>query len=302
MLADEHRVLLRVVMEIRLKLRGQALRLSLLSVLMVMGAASAQTTAPAKQNASQSKPAPATPRVPELEPKAIELLKASSARLAAAHALSFTAVETYESQSRQGHPLVFANRSEITVQRPDKLRVITLGDGPASEFYYDGKTMSAFAPVENLIAVADAPPTLDAALEAAYHLSGTYFPFTDLIVTDPYQDMAPELKLAYYVGQSHIVGETTTDIVAYVEGGVFIEVWLGAEDKLPRVIHAVYLNDPAQLRHNLLLSHWQIDPAVPADAFSPSKSSASATRIPFAHPLQPAGAATPPKQKPTQPQ
>jgi hypothetical protein len=184
MLADEHRVLLRVVMEIRLKLRGQALRLSLLSVLMVMGAASAQTTAPAKQNASQSKPAPATPPVPELEPKAIELLKASSARLAAAHTLSFTAVETYESQSRQGHPLVFANRSEITVQRPDKLKVITLGDGPASEFYYDGKTFTAYAPLENLIAVGDAPPTLDAALEAAYHLSGTYFPFTDLIVTD----------------------------------------------------------------------------------------------------------------------
>jgi hypothetical protein len=288
-------------MQIRLRILGSTL--PLLALFMVVGAASAQTTAPpAKKQTSQTKHTPATAPVAELEPKAIELLKASSARLAAAHTLSFTAVETYESQSRQGHPLVFANASEITVQRPDKLKVITLGDGPPSEFYYDGKTFTAFAPRENLIATADAPPTIDAALEAAYHLSGTYFPFTDLIVTDPYQDMAPELKLAYYVGQSHIVGETTTDIVAYVEGGVFIEVWLGAEDKLPRVIHAIYLNDPAQLRHNLLLSHWQIDPAVPADAFSPSKSSASATRIPFAHPLQPAGAATPPKQKPTQSQ
>ena len=171
--------------------------------------------------------------------------------------------------------------------------MITLGDGPPSEFYYNGKTMTAFAPQENLIAVADAPPTIDAALEAAYHLSGTYFPFTDLIVADPYKDMAPGLTLAYYVGQSHIVGDTTTDIVAYVENGVFIEVWLGAEDKLPRVIHAIYLDDPAQLRHNLLLSHWQLDPPVPADAFSPAKSTASAAHIPFAHPLQTAAAAEP---------
>ena len=265
---------------------------------LLVGAANAQTTAPQK-SASQTKET--TAAVPDLEPKAIELLKASSARLAAARTLSFTAMETYESQSRQGHPLVFANESEITLQRPDKLRVITPGDGPPSEFYYDGKTMTAFAPRENLIATADAPPTIDAALEAANHLSGTYFPFTDLIVADPYKDMAPELKLAYYVGQSHLVGETTTDIVAYVEGGVFIEVWIGAEDKLPRVIHAVYLTDPAQLRHNLFLSHWQIDPAVEADAFSPPKSSASAGRIPFAQPLQPAGAATPPRSKPTQP-
>ena len=162
--------------------------------------------------------------------------------------------------------------------------------------------MTAFAPRENLIAIADAPPTIDAALEAAYHLSGTYFPFTDLIVTDPYKDMAPGLKLAYYVGQSHIVGETTTDIVAYIEDGVFIQVWLDAEDKLPRLIHAVYLDDPAQLRHNLFLSHWQLDPAVPADTFSPSASTASATHIQFAHPLQPAGSASPAKGGPTQPQ
>jgi hypothetical protein len=289
-------------MDIRVTIFGEGLLMCALALLMVTVDANAQSTSPAAKSTSHSKHAPATSPVPDLEPKAMEMLKASSARLAAAHTLSFTAVETYEGQSRQGHPLVFANASEITVQRPDKLRVITLGDGPPSEFYYDGKTMTAFAPRENLIAVADAPPTIDTALEAAYHLSGTYFPFTDLIVTDPYKDMEPGLKLAYYVGQSHIVAETTTDIVAYVENGVFIQVWLGADDKLPRVIHAVYLDDPAKLRHNLLLSHWQLDPVVPANSFAPPKNAAGAARIPFAHPLQQAGSAKSPQRKPTQPQ
>jgi hypothetical protein len=290
-------------MEIRVTILRKELLLWTLALMMVSSNANAQSASPpAKKSGSHSKHTPAASPVPDLEPKAIELLKASGARLAAAHTLSFTAVETYESQSRQGHPLVFANKSEITVQRPDKLRVITLGDGPPSEFYYDGKTMTAFAPRENLIAVADAPTTIDTALEAAYHLSGTYFPFTDLIVADPYKDMEPGLKLAYYVGQSQIVGETTTDIVAYVENGVFIQVWLGADDKLPRVIHAVYLDDPAKLRHNLLLSHWQLDPAVSENSFAPSKSAAGAARIPFAHPLQPAGGAKSPQRKPTEPQ
>lgn len=290
-------------MPIRLQIFGNPVLLSALALFMMAGAANAQTTTPpANKHTAKTPHSPATPPVPALEPKVIELLKASSARLAAARTLSFTAVETYESQSRQGDPLVYANQMEVTLQRPNKLRVITLGDGPSSEFYYDGKTMTAFAPLENLIATADAPATIDATLEAAYHMSGTYFPFTDLIVTDPYRDMAPDLKLAYYVGQSHIVGETTTDIVAYVEGGVFIQVWFGADDKLPRAIHAVYLNDPAHLRHNLLLSHWQLDPVVPDNSFAPSKNTASAGHIPFAHPLQPAAAANPSKQKPTQPQ
>jgi hypothetical protein len=99
--------------------------------------------------------------------------------------MAFTALESFESPSRQGHPIVYTTKSELTLQRPAKLRVIICGDGPASEFYYDGKAMKAFAPVENL-AVAEAPPTIDAALEAAYHAAGIYFPFTDFIVADTY--------------------------------------------------------------------------------------------------------------------
>ena len=96
---------------------------------------------------------------------------------------------TYESPSRLGTPLAYTKKSEVTLKRPDKLRVVTSADGPASEFYYDGKAMVAFAPAENLIAVAEAPPTIDAALKAAYDSAAIYFPFTDLIVADPYKDM-----------------------------------------------------------------------------------------------------------------
>jgi hypothetical protein len=254
----------------------------LLTLSILAGMASAQSASQPKKKPVQHS-TPAADTRPALEPKAIEILKASSERLAAAHTVAFTALETYESPSRQGHPLVFVNKSEVTLQRPDKLRVIMPGDGPASEFYYNGKTMTAFAPAENLIAVADAPPTIDAAMEAAYRLSGTYFPFDDLIVADPYKDMAEGLKLAYYIGQSKMVGDTTTDMVAYIDNGVFIEVWIGAEDKLPRAIHAVYLDDPAQLRHNLLLSDWKLDAPVASDAFAPANA-AGAKQIPFAHP------------------
>jgi hypothetical protein len=225
----------------------------------------------------------AAPAPLELQPKAIEILKAASARLAAAHTLSFTAVETFESLSRQGAPLVYANKSEVILQRPNKLRVVLSGDGPASEFYYDGKTMTAYAPAENLLAVADAPATIDATLEAAFRSAAIYFPFTDLIVADPYGDMAHGLKHAYYIGQSKIVAGITTDIVAYASDGVFAEVWIGAEDKLPRLVHAIYLDDPNQLRHNLALTDWQLDAPISADVFGTSHA-AGAKRMPFAHP------------------
>jgi hypothetical protein len=233
-----------------------------------------------------------------LEPRAVDVLKGMGARLTAARSMAFTAVVSYESPSRLGPPLVYSTKSQVLMQRPDKLRVITLADGPPSEFYYDGKTMTAFAIPENLMAVADAPPTIDAALEAAYDTGAIYFPFTDVIVADPYKDLSAGLKTAFYIGQSEVVGGVTTDMVAYVTGDVFVQIWIGANDKLPRRIYAIYLNDPARLRHVLELSDWQIDVDIAATAFIATNTTGAA-RIAFARPdaTDAPGMRPPPKSK-----
>ncbi len=272
-----------------------------------------QTTPPAAKKKT-TPPKTSAPAPLELEPKAIEILKATSNKLASAHTLTFTAIETFESLSRQGAPLIYANKYDTVLQRPNKLRVILEGDGPASEFYYDGKVVMAYAPTENLVAVADAPDTIDKTLEAVFHSAAIYFPFTDLIVTDPYGDMAPGLKHAYYVGQSNVVAGITTDIVAFAGNGIFAEMWVGADDKLPRVIHVIYLDDPDHLRHNLILSDWKLDASVSDDFFTSSRAS-SAKHMQFAHPnsgpapgakpmpkTPPTKTPAPPKANPTQPQ
>jgi hypothetical protein len=236
--------------------------------------------------AQAAKAAPRPPVVGEiqtgLEPKAVDLLKAASSRLAAAHSMSFTAVISYENPSTLGPPLVYTTTNQVTLVRPDKLRVITPADGPASEFYYDGTNMVAYAPAEQLVATAPAPPTIDATLQAAYESAAIYFPFWDLVVADPYKDIEPALKTAFYIGQSKVVGGTTTDIVAYVTDVVFVQIWIGSDDKLPRRARAVYLDDPARLRHDMELSNWQLDPAVTADTFKAS--TGKATPVEFARP------------------
>jgi len=77
---------------------------------------------------------------------------------------------------RTGAPIVYTSRYDVTMQRPDKLRILMPGDGPASEFYYDGKSMVVYAPAENLAAVADAPPTIDAALKAVFDKAAIFYP------------------------------------------------------------------------------------------------------------------------------
>jgi len=263
--------------------------------------AAQQPKTPKKTTAAKpAVPAPAPVQM-TIEPKALEILKAACDRLAAARSMSFTAVVTYENPSRLGPPLAYTTRSEVMLQRPDKLRVITPADGPATEFYYDGKIMSAFAPAENLIAVADAPPTIDGALKAAFETADIYYPFTDLIVSDPYKAVSDGMIMAFYIGQSKVVGGTTTDMVAFADKDVFIQVWIGSDDHLPRMLRAVYRTDRAHLRHQLELSDWKLDIDVPAGAFAPANA-AAAMPIEFARPVTgpPPGAAPPANPKPLQ--
>jgi hypothetical protein len=275
----------------------------LLGALLAAPAVMAQSSSQGPKAATKAAKTPAqdvvAPFEPGLQPKAIEILKAMSARLVAAKSMAFTAVVSYEGPSLLGPPLIYSTKSDVTVQRPDKFKVITLGDGPASEFYYDGKVMMAFAPKENLIAVADAPPTIDATLQAAYQNAAIYFPFTDVIVSDPYKDIADGLTTAFYIGQSTVVGGTTTDMVALASKDVFAQVWIGAEDKLPRRMYAIYLNDPARLRHVLELSNWELNKQVPADAFGTAKANGAA-HIAFKRPdAIPTATGKPPVAPPT---
>ena len=173
-----------------------------------------------------------------MEPKAIEILKAASDKLAAANTLEFTAVSTYERAARNGQPLYYSLVHQVTVERPDKMRVITPGDGTPDEFYYDGKTMMAYVPSSNLVAVADAPPTIDKLIDEAWDKAAIYFPFSDIIASDPYGELSKTLKSAFYVGRSIAVGGVATDMVAVAGDDVAAEVWIGVDDHLPRLIRA----------------------------------------------------------------
>ena len=95
----------------------------------------------------------------------------------------------------------------VTLQRPDKLRVIQSGDGPALRVLLRRQDHGRVRARRESRRDCQRPSDVDAALEAAYDSAAIYFPFTDVMVADPYEDIAEALELAFYIGQSGWSGE-----------------------------------------------------------------------------------------------
>ncbi len=248
--------------------------------------------APAYADEPAAVPAAKTAAV-AVEPKALALLKDMSETLAKAGAVSFNVHRAFDEPAANGQPLFYMVSSEVALQRPDKLKIITPGDGPASEFYYDGKEMAVFLPEANLVAVETAPPKLDDMLEAAFTKAGIYFPFVDFIVADPYAAFTEGLTSAFVMGKSKTVGGVETDIVAIATKDIQAQIWIGSADKLPRL---VWLN-PAQgtekPRSMIEFSNWKLGAPLAAESFH-SEAAAKAGKMKFAKP--PEGAEAPAKQ------
>ena len=252
-----------------------------LSILALLGALA---TGPAL--AADTSPAAPPPDHPAIQPQALAILKATSDKLAAATALRFTAVTIYEAPASNGQSLYYSTLSKVTMQRPNKLRVITPGDGPASDFLYDGKDMLAYAPAADLVAVGPAPATVDETIKAAEDQAAIFFPFAEVIASDPYANLAQGLTTAFVVGQSHVIGDTVTDIVAITNENVQAEIWIGVDDGLPRMIRASYVKDATHSPYEIDFSDWQVNPTLTADDFT-SLPAQKAPKMKFARPDTP---------------
>jgi hypothetical protein len=203
---------------------------------------------------------------PPLEQKAINLLIETTNRLASARTLAFNAVVMDEGQN-SGGALTYRTTSDVLMERPDKLRVITSGNGPFSELYYDGRMISQFFPAMNFARATTAPPTIDDALKAAYNSFRIYFPFMDIILADGFYNGLECLEKAVYLGQARASDGMATDVIAYTINGTCVQIWIGVQDKLPRMMLTVIHDGPLQLQHQVEFSNWQIDQPVSSEAF-----------------------------------
>ncbi len=88
----------------------------------------------------------------------------------------------------------------------NKIRARLRGEAPAFDFYYDGKTVSAFAPSTMAYSTSAAPATIDEMLPDLENETGIRFVTSPLFFSNPYQVLTKGLLSGIVVGPATIRG------------------------------------------------------------------------------------------------
>lgn len=218
-----------------------------------------------------------------MDQRALDALKVMSDTIAGAKTVRFHARSMVPVRTPGGKWINLYGDSRVIMEGRDKLFASTGGDFAPYDFYFDGKTITAYSPAKNLYAVKPSPATIDGMIEAAYREEGKSFPYADILISEPYAAMTKGLIGAIYVGQSAIGGVKTKHI-ALSNKGVEWQVWIGSDDNLPRLVVATYLDDASEPSYTVEFMDWKLNEPVEPEAFTFGNAS-QAAKVEFRNPM-----------------
>jgi len=230
----------------------------------------------------------AAPASPALNPKALATLKRMSDTLAAAKSFTYKSGTIFEVPAKTGQLVTLFSNADVALKRPDKIRARMTGEVPPFDFFYDGTTVSAFAPGTKVYSSTKAPATIDGMLPALQEETGIRFVTSPLLLSNPFRALTRGLTSAVVVGPSMVRG-TPCEHLAFRSPGVNWEIWIATDARtLPQRLAVTFTDRPNFPRTLVEFSNWNLHPWLRAGEFVFHKP-AGATEIPFLSVLKSTG-------------
>lgn len=222
---------------------------------------------------------------PAIDPNALAELRRMSDTLGRAKAFTCRTRVVMEYAGQNGQALTLFPEGRMALRRPDKLRVRYAGDAPPFDLFYDGASVTIFAPHAKFYSAVKAPPTIDAMLPGLRRETGLRLPGLPLLRQDAYSVLARDLQGAVVVGPSTVDGVPCRHL-AFRRPGVNWEVWIESGPRaLPRRLAATFTDRPGRPRTIITFSDWNLHPWLPESLFRFRKP-AGTTEIPLATTLR----------------
>jgi hypothetical protein len=202
-----------------------------------------------------------------VDPAAATMLRRMTDYLAGLKAFKVQSVSVDEVVLKTGQKIQISNDSQVTVERPNKLRSEQLGNRGGLGYWYDGATMTLLCGANRTYATVSAPPTLDAAIDDARKQYGIEAPGADLLYSKPYDILMEQVTGGQVIGHE-TVGEVGATHLAFVGEQVDWQIWI--QDG-PRPLPVRFVITTKTLKEQpeftVELSHWEPLPRVAASTF-----------------------------------
>ena len=238
------------------------------------------TLAPYQSYAEAAKIIPQA--APSKDPRAITALKKMSDALSSAKSLSFISTAMTPVRVPSGGWIHVFSTAKVDLKRPSHLFIETGGDAFAQGIYFDGNTFSVIARDSKFYSQEPMPGSVDNMLDQAASKAGYTFPFSDVLLSNPYDSWSKDLESARYIGQS-TRGKEKLQHFAFAAKSVDWEVWTDQKTHLPRMVFVKYVGAERSPTVLIEFNRWKRNPDI-ADSRFAFHAPADAKKLPLKSP------------------
>ena len=216
--------------------------------------------------AAQNPPA-AVPSAGGRDLEAMAALNRMGAALRKLDSFELSTDNTSEEVLASGQKLQFGGNVNMTMRRPDGLRVSIQTSRRDREIYYNGKNLTVHSPSLGYYATFKAPPTLAETLKLAADKYGLEIPLSDLVAWGTDAETLARVQTAFRVGKDKVNGKVCTHY-AVRQQAVDWQVWLNeAGDNFPCKLIITNRLDPTMPQYSAVY-RWRPGAKVAATAFN----------------------------------
>ena len=163
-------------------------------------------------------------------PDPVVLLRQMCDHLKSVERFSFRADVAYDRVYHEGKKLQYGIDIEVSVRRPDMLRIDAQGDREDKQFFFNGKSIVLFDRLHKVYASEPVPPDIEGALDKVHKDLGLDVALADLASPMLYDHIYPSVRHSLYVGL-HKVRGIPCHHLAFDRKNEHIQLWIDAGEK-----------------------------------------------------------------------
>jgi hypothetical protein len=194
--------------------------------------------------------------------EAADLLKRGLNYLSGLQSFHVTTQQTYEDLLNNTVRIDLETSADLTVSRPDKIRIERYGLESHQIFFFNGKDFSLHNPYDKVYATEKLKGNIEDMFHTVRDTFGISASAADLIYVNSYSLLVENVKGAKVIGKE-MIGEVMCDHLLFVRPNVTYQIWISdSEPFLPYKYVVTDTSTSHLLSFSTLMTKWDLSPKI----------------------------------------